>query len=175
MRADSELLALARPEIARVAGRRGERFDRAEFGLWTKLGPALAQAIGRISEKREPRARIQEAAGPAAALMERLAGERIWQVLDQARGKRNTRVHGGVLPLAEVESRIATLEVLLSDAEQALASGFEDIDLARADQGRRTRGLHIYPCSAKCGGCLTVFVAIAAFVPRRANNVPTTD
>jgi hypothetical protein len=63
LRADSALLALARPDIARVVGRRGDRFDRAEFGLWTKLGPALAQAIGRISEKHELRARLQEAAG----------------------------------------------------------------------------------------------------------------
>ncbi|MBV9384559.1 MAG: hypothetical protein JO242_28350 [Streptosporangiaceae bacterium] len=157
LRADSELLALARPDIGRVVGRRGGRFDRAEFGLWTKLGPALAQAIGRIGQKRELQARLKEAAGPAAALMAQLAGERIWQVLDQARGNRNTRAHGGVLPLPEVESRIATLEVLLSDAEQALGSGFEDIDLARVDQGRRIRGLHVYPQAQRLRGPNGVF------------------
>ena len=106
--------------------------------MWTKLGLALAQAIGRIGQGRELQARLQEAAGPASALMMRLADESTWRVLDQARGNRNTRVHGGVLPLPEVESRIATLEVLLSDAEQALAAGFEDVSLARVDQGRRT-------------------------------------
>ena len=95
--------------------------------MWTKLGLALAQAIGRIGQGRELQARLQEAAGPASALMMRLADESTWRVLDQARGNRNTRVHGGVLPLPEVESRIATLEALLSDAEQALAAGFEDV------------------------------------------------
>lgn len=157
LRADSDLLALARPDIARVAGRRGERFNRAEFGLWTKLGPALAQAIGRIGQKRELQARLQAAAAPTAALMAQLTGERIWQVLDQARDKRNTRVHGGVQPPAERESRIATLEVLLSNAEQALASGFEDIDLARVDQGRLTRDLHVYPRAQRLRGPSGVF------------------
>ena len=157
LRADSDLLALARPDIARVVGRRGDRFDRAEFGLWTKLGPALAQAIGRISEKQGLRARLQEAAGPATELMARLAGERIWQVLDQARRNRNTRAHGGVLPLADVEGRIATLEVLMSDAEQALASGFEQIDLARGDQGRLTRGIRVYPRAQRLRGPNGVF------------------
>lgn len=157
LRADPDLLALARPDIARVAGRRGERFNRAEFGLWTKLGPALAQAIGRIGQKRELQARLQEAAGPTAALMAQLTGERIWQVLDQARDKRNTRVHGGVLPPAERESRITTLAVLLSNAEQALASGFGDIDLARVDQGRLTRGLHVYPRAQRLRGPSGVF------------------
>jgi hypothetical protein len=157
LRADPDLLAFARPEIARVVGRRGGRFDRAEFGLWTTLGRALAHTITRISERRELRPRLEEAVGPAAELMAQLAGERIWQVLDQARGKRNIRVHGGVLPLIEIESRIATLEVLLSNAEQAVGSGFEDIDLARADQGRLTRGLHVYPRAQRLRGPSGVF------------------
>ena len=38
LRADPDLLAFARPEIARVVGRRADLFDRAEFGLWTRLG-----------------------------------------------------------------------------------------------------------------------------------------
>jgi hypothetical protein len=86
-----------------------------------------------------------------------LAGERIWQVLDQARGNRNTGAHGGVVSRAGVERRIATLEALLSDAEQALASGFEDIDLARVDQGRRTGGLHIYPRAQRLRGPNGIF------------------
>jgi hypothetical protein len=150
--ADADLLAFARPEIARVAGRRASLFDRAEFGRWTKLGRALAQAIAHIGQERELRPRLEEAAGPTAALMAQLASERIWQVLDQARSNRNTRAHGGVLPPLEVDSRIATLEALLSDAEQALASGFEDINLARVDQGRRTRGLHVYPQAQQLRG-----------------------
>jgi hypothetical protein len=89
--------------------------------------------------------------------MAQLTGERIWQVLDQARRNRNTRAHGGMLPLADVEGRIATLEVLMSDAEQALASGFEQIDLARGDQGRLTRGLRVYPRAQRLRGPNGVF------------------
>jgi hypothetical protein len=47
--------------------------------------------------------------------------------------------------------------VLLSDAEQALASGFEEIDLALAGQGRRTRGLHVYPRAQRLRGPNGVF------------------
>ena len=157
LRADPDLLASARPDIAGVVGRRSQGFDRADFGLWTKLGPALAQAIGRIGQKPELQARLQEAAGPTAALMAQLAGGRIWQLLDQARDKRNMRAHGGVLPSAKRDSRIATLEVLLSAAEQAVGSGFEDIDLARADQGRLIRGLHVYPRAQRLRGPNGVF------------------
>lgn len=157
LRADPDLLALAQPDIARAVGRRGDLFDRAEFGRWTKLGKTLAQAISRISEERELQPRLEEAAGPTAELMAQLTGQRIWQVLDQARGNRNTRAHSGVLPLPEVEGWIATLEVLLSEAELALASGLEDIDLARADQGRLTRGLRVYPRAQRLRGPNGVF------------------
>jgi hypothetical protein len=157
LRADPDLLAFARPDTARVVGSRGQGLNRADFGLWTKLGPALGQAIGRIGKKPELQARLQEATGPTAALMAQLAGGRIWQLLDQARDKRNTRAHGGVLPSAKRESRIATLEVLLSAAEQAVGSGFEDIDLARADQGRLIRGLHVYPRAQRLRGPNGVF------------------
>jgi hypothetical protein len=112
LRANPDLLAFVRPELVRVVGRRADLFDRAEFGRWIKLGKAPAEAIGHISEKRELRPRLEEAAGPAAGLVTQLAGERIWRVLDQARGKRNIRAHGGVLPLTEMESRIVTLQAL---------------------------------------------------------------
>jgi hypothetical protein len=49
LQADSDLLTFARPEVARVVGRRAELFDRAEFGRWTKLGRTLAHAIDHIS------------------------------------------------------------------------------------------------------------------------------
>jgi hypothetical protein len=157
LRADPDLLALARPDIARVVGRRGQAFNRVDFGLWTKLGPVLAEVIGRIGQKRDLQARLQEAAGPTAVLMAQLADGHIWQLLDQARDKRNLRAHGGVLPPAKLESRIATLQVLLSAAEQALGSGFEDIDLARADQGRLIRGLRVYPRAQQLRGPNGVF------------------
>lgn len=157
LRADPGLLALARPDIARVVGRRGQGFNRVDFGLWTTLGSALARAIGRIGQKRDLQARLQEAAGPTAALMAQFADERIWQLLDQARDKRNMRAHGGVLPPAKRKSRIATLQVLLSAAEQAVGSGFENIDLARADQGRLIRGLRVYPRAQRLRGPSGVF------------------
>jgi hypothetical protein len=62
-----------------------------------------------------------------------------------------------VLPPADRESRITTLAVLLSNAEQVLASGFEEIDLARVDQGRLTRGLHVYPRAQRLRGPSGVF------------------
>ena len=157
LRADADLLALARPDIARVVGRRGQGFNRVDFGLWTKLGPALAQVVGRIGQKRDLQARLHDAAGPTATLMAQLADGRIWQLLDQARDKRNMRAHGGVLPPAKRQSRIATLQVLLSAAEQAVGSGFEDIDLARADQGRLIRGLRVYPRAQRLRGPSGVF------------------
>jgi hypothetical protein len=89
--------------------------------------------------------------------VERLAGKRIWDVFDQARRVRNACAHSGLTNPDEDEGWIGSLEVLLSDAEQALASGFDDIDLARADQGRLTRGLRVYPRAQRLRGPSAVF------------------
>ena len=95
LRADPDLLESARSAIARAAGPERDLLDRAEFGLWINLGRTLAKAIRRIKGQPELRPRLGEAAGPATELMERLAGKRIWEVLDQARRVRNTRAHSG--------------------------------------------------------------------------------
>ena len=47
--------------------------------------------------------------------------------------------------------------MLLSDAEQAVGSGFEDINLVRADQGRLIRGLHVYPRAQRLRGPSGIF------------------
>jgi hypothetical protein len=157
LRADPDLLESARSAIAGAAGVDRDLLDRAEFGLWINLGRTLAKAIRRIKGLPELRPRLGEAAGPATALMERLAGKRIWEVLDQARKVRNTRAHSGLIAPDEEEGWIGSLEVLLSDAERALASGFDDIDLARADQGRFTSTLHVYPRAQRLRGPGSVF------------------
>jgi hypothetical protein len=149
--------AVARSAIAGAAGPEHDLLDRTEFGLWINLGRTLAKAIRRIKGQPELRPCLGEAAGPAAELMERLAGKRIWEVLDQARRVRNTRAHSGLINPDEEEGWIGSLEVLLSDAEQALASGFDDVDLARADQGRFTSGLHVYPRAERLRGPSNVF------------------
>jgi hypothetical protein len=157
LRADRELLVLTRPEIANAAGRGRDLFDRADFGLWINLGSTLAKAIRRLSGQAEQRRRLEEAAGPATELMARLAARELWPVLDQARVIRNARAHGGVLSPVQVETWLGTLEVLLSDAEQALGSGFDDVDLARADQGRFVACLHVYPRAQRLRGPGDVF------------------
>jgi hypothetical protein len=157
LKADADLLAFAKQDIAGAVGRRGDLFGRAEFGLWTRLGRTLGQAIDRLHEERELRPRLEEAIGPVAELIAQLASQRIWRVLDQARRIRNTRAHSGVLTQAELEGSLGTLEVLLSDAEQALSSGFDDIDLARTDQGRFTRSLYVYPRAQRLRGPSDVF------------------
>ena len=157
LRTDPDLLESARSAIAGAAGPERDLLDRADFGLWINLGRTLAKAIRRIKGQPELRPRLGEAAGPATELMERLAGKRIWDVLDQARRIRNTRAHGGLINPDEEEGWIGSLEVLLSDAEQALASGFDDIDLARADQGRFASGLHVYPRAQRLRGPSNVF------------------
>jgi hypothetical protein len=158
LRADPDLLASARSAIAGAAGVDRDLLDRADFGMWINLGRTLAKAIRRIKGLPELRQRLGEAAGPATELMERLAGKRIWDVLDQARRIRNTRAHSGLIHPDEEEGWIGSLEVLLSAAEQALGSGFDDIDLARADQGRFDSGLHGYPRAQRLRGPSTVFV-----------------
>jgi len=157
LRADPDLLGSARSAIAGAAGPERDVLDRAEFGLWINLGRTLAKAIRRIKGLPELRPRLGEASGPTTALMERLAGKRIWEVLDQARRVRNTRAHSGLIAPEEEEGWIGSLEVLLSDAEQALASGFDDIDLARADQSHFTSGLHVYERAQRLRGPSTVF------------------
>jgi hypothetical protein len=157
LRTDPDLLESARSAIAGAAGPEHDLLDRAEFGLWINLGRTLAKAIRRIKGQPELRPRLGEAAGSATELMERLAGKRIWEVLDQARRVRNTRAHSGLINPDEEEGWIGSLEVLLSDAEQALASGFDDVDLARADQGRFTSGLHVYPRAERLRGPSNVF------------------
>ena len=157
LRTDPDLLESARSAIAGAAGPEHDLLDRAEFGLWINLGRTLAKAIRRIKGQPELRPRLGEAAGSATELMERLAGKRIWEVLDQARRVRNTRAHSGLINPDEEEGWIGSLEVLLSDAEQALASGFDDVDLARADQGHFTSGLHVYPRAERLRGPSNVF------------------
>ena len=66
LRADPELLALCTASISRAGWPSGIIvLDRAEFGLWTTLGPVLAKAIRRIKGQPELRPRLEEAAGPA--------------------------------------------------------------------------------------------------------------
>jgi hypothetical protein len=155
--ADRELLHLTRADIAGAAGPGRNLFDRADFGLWINLGTTLAKAIRRLQGQVDQRMRLEEAAGPVMELMARLAGRQLWRVLDQARPIRNARAHGGVLSPAQVEGWLGTLEALLSEAEQALASGFDDIDLVRADQGRFTAGVHVYPRAQRLRGPSEVF------------------
>ena len=157
LRADPDLLGSARSAIVSAAGPERDLWDYADFGLWINLGRTLAKAIRRIRGIRELRPRLDDAVGPATELMERLSGKRIWEVLDQARRIRNTRAHGGLPAPEEEEGWIGSLEVLLSDAERALGSGFDDIDLARADQGRFTSGVHVYPRAQRLRGPSTLF------------------
>jgi hypothetical protein len=57
-----------------------------------------------------------------------------------------------VRTVAEAKARTEELEVLLGATELALASGFNDIDLMRADQGRFARGTHTYPRAQRLRG-----------------------
>jgi hypothetical protein len=157
LRNDPELMDSARRDIASAAGPGRDLLDRADFGLWINLGTTLAKAIRRLSGETEQRRRLEEAAGPATGLMTRLADKRIWRVLNQARPIRNARAHGGVVGPDEIAAWLGTLETLLSDAEQALAVGFDDIDLARADQGRFAGGLHVYSRAQRLRGPSEVF------------------
>jgi hypothetical protein len=157
LRVDPGLLETARPDIAGAAGSERDLFDRADFGLWINLGTTLAKAVRRLSGQSELRPRLEEAVGPALELMTRLAAKRIWRVLDEARRIRNARAHGGLPAPDEVEGWIVALEALLSDAEQAIASGFDDIDLARTDQGRFIAGHHVYPRAQRLRGPSDVF------------------
>jgi hypothetical protein len=151
-----ELLDSAKRDIANAAGPNRELFDRADFGLWINLGSTLAKAIRRLFNTAEHRIRLEQAAAPSSELMQRLADKPIWQVLDRARSIRNARAHGGVTSKHEMAGWLGTLELLLSDAEQALGTGF-DIDLVRADQGRFRGGLHIYPSAQRLRGPSGVF------------------
>jgi len=155
--ADAELLASARHAIRSAPGPGRVLFDRADFGMWINLGTTLAKAIRRLDGDREQKPRVEDAAGPATELMRRLANKEVWDVLDQAGKIRNARAHGGVLTKAEVEARTEALEVLLGATEQALASGFEDINLMRADQSRLVGGIHSYPRAQRLRGANSVF------------------
>jgi hypothetical protein len=157
LRADSDLLESARSAIAGAAGVDRDLLDRADFGMWINLGRTLAKAIRRVKDTPGLQEHLGEAAGPATELMERLAGKRIWEVLDQARRIRNRRAHSGLISPDEAEGWIGSLEVLLSGAERALGTGLDDIDLAIADQGRFSSGLHVYPRAQRLRGPSTVF------------------
>lgn len=154
---DPELLDAARSEVASAAGPGRNLFDRADYGLWINLGATLAKAIRRLNGQPDYHRRLTEAAGPATELMSCLADRRIWRLLDQPRPIRNARAHGGVVTPRHVEAWLGTLEALLSDVEQALGSGFDDVDLARADQGRFSGGLHVYPRAQRLRGSSEVF------------------
>jgi len=81
----------------------------------------------------------------------------VWDVLDQTGKIRNARAHGGILAKAEAEARTEALQVLLGATERALASGFDDIDLMRTDQGRLVGGVHSYPRAQRLRGANSVF------------------
>ena len=158
LRGDPELFSSSRPGIEGAAGPQRDLFNRADFGLWINLGNTLAKAIRRFREQPDQRLRLEDAAGPTVELMTQLAEKQIWQVLDQARLIRNAHAHGGVLAPGQVEGWLGTLEAMLSKVEQALGSGFDDIDLARVDQGRFVApGLHVYPRAQRLRGPSDVF------------------
>ena len=105
LRADSELLSVVRPDIVRVAGRQGNRFNRAEFGLWTKSRPSAC-----ASDRPYEWGAGEAGASPGSCRTGCWAHGKLphaspfGKVLNQARGTRNARAHSGVTPPAEVES-----------------------------------------------------------------------
>jgi hypothetical protein len=157
LRAVPDLLDAAQPDIAKSVPPGRELFDRADFGLWINLGRTLAKTVRRLVDDPDQRDRLGDAAEPAVGLMDRLADKAVWQVLDTARAIRNKRAHGGIMSRDQVAGWLGGLEALLSDAEHALASGFEDIDLARADEGRFRSGLYVYDRAQRLRGPSDVF------------------
>ena len=142
LRAVPDLLHATQPDIARAAPPGRALFTRADFGLWINLGRTLAKAFRRLAEDLDQRDRLAGAAEPSGELMARYADKAIWHVLDSAREIRNQRAHGGVVSQQQVNSWLGALETHLSQAEQALANGFEEVDLVRAAEGRYRAGVY---------------------------------
>jgi hypothetical protein len=157
LHADAELLEPSRRQIRSAPGGRRALFDRADFGVWINLGRTLAKAVRERGKHEEQRQRLDDAAGPVVELMRCLVKTEFWDALDRASKVRNADAHGGVLTKAEAEARTQSLEVELGAVEQALASGFDDIDLVRADQGRLTSGIYTYPRAQRLRGAHSLF------------------
>jgi hypothetical protein len=152
-----DLLEQSQPAIARVPPGGKTLFYRPDFGQWINLGRTLAKALKQFMNDMDQRSRVVEACGPASALMARLSENDIWDVLDRARHIRNQRSHGGVVSTAIVASWLAGLETLLSEAERAIADGFDGIELARVEAGRMSAGIYTYSRAQRLRGPNNVF------------------
>ncbi len=155
--ADTELLKPSRRQIRSAPGSRRKLFERADFGMWINLGRTLAKAVRDGDKNEEQRPRLEAAAGPVVELMRRLTNAEFWDALERASKIRNADAHGGVPTKADADARTEALEVELSAVEQAIASGFDDIDLVRADQGRLVSGIYTYPRAQRLRGPHSVF------------------